>query len=312
MKHFIFLFHIISFLVGFTGIILSNLAYVKFKTKIIKFYSIFMISLTIILLEQTFISYEIINLLDYFWLNVILNMVEYLAVGVMIYFLPLFIHEFAEFQWTSKKKAFFQTTALFPICSLFLYYALPYKRVVTILSSSVLFLVIVYCLGLSIINFRKIKVDITKRVLKTFLTITIIFLPYMYLDARLEQIKSLRDIFPYGLLSVPTFYLLINLVSIYWGLKYFKTNLDGETSSLIKEPLIEVKNKQEQFLEKINFTNREKELIVLLMKGYTYNQLAEELIISLATVKTHVYNIYRKAGVKNKIELFHLINGDEI
>lgn len=311
MKHFVFLYHIISFLVGFTGIILANIAYIKYKTKVIKYYSIFMIALTIILLEQTFTSYEIINLLDYLWLNVILNMVEYLAAGFMIYFLPLFIHEFAEFEWTSKKKAFFQAAALFPVCSLFLYYLLSYKKLITILASSVLFLVIVYCIGLLTINFQKIKDQSKKMVLKIFLSITIIFFPYMYLDTRVEQIISLKVAFPYGLLSVPTFYILINLISIYCGFKYFKVNLDRETSSVTKDSLPEVEKKQEKFFEKINLTNREKELVVLLMKGYTYNQLAEELVISLATVKTHVYNIYRKAEVKNKIELFNLINGDE-
>jgi DNA-binding NarL/FixJ family response regulator len=148
-------------------------------------------------------------------------------------------------------------------------------------------------------------------ILKVFLAITIIFIPYMYLDTRAEQIINLKDTFPYGLLSVPTFYLLINLISIYCGFKYFKANLDIETSSAIKGSLPEVEKNQEHFFKKINLTNREKELVLLLMKGYTYNQLADELVISLATVKTHVYNIYRKAEVKNKIELFNLINGDE-
>lgn len=72
MKHFIFLFHILSFLVGFTAIILSIIVYIKYKTQIIKHYIYFIIALTIILLEQTLSSYKIINLVDSLGLNLIL------------------------------------------------------------------------------------------------------------------------------------------------------------------------------------------------------------------------------------------------
>ena len=78
-----------------------------------------------------------------------------------------------------------------------------------------------------------------------------------------------------------------------------------------QKDIVEVQNKQTEFFEKFNITNREKEIILLLIKGHSYNQLAEELSISLTTVKTHVHNIYRKAEVKNKIQLINLINGEE-
>ncbi|MBZ9625865.1 hypothetical protein G9F71_023960 [Clostridium sp. FP2] len=108
MKHFIFFFHILSFLVGFTGIILSVFTYIKYKTKVIKHYIIFITALTVVLLVQTLISYNIINAVQSLSLNVILNMASYLAVGCIIYFLPLFAHEFAMKEWTSRKNVFFK------------------------------------------------------------------------------------------------------------------------------------------------------------------------------------------------------------
>ena len=68
----------------------------------------------------------------------------------------------------------------------------------------------------------------------------------------------------------------------------------------------EVKTSQ-QNLKNYNFTKRETEIIELLIKGSTYNQISESLYISLPTVKTHVSNIYRKAEVKNKIALINLL-----
>ncbi|MBZ9625864.1 helix-turn-helix transcriptional regulator [Clostridium sp. FP2] len=134
----------------------------------------------------------------------------------------------------------------------------------------------------------------------------------MYLDVRSNQIAILSKLFPYGLLSVPAFYMLWNLFSIYFGVNYFKDNIYKFYNLENQKDAKEVQDKQKHFFEKFNITNREKEIILLLIKGYSYNQLAEELVISLTTVKTHVHNIYRKAGVKNKIQLINLINGEEI
>lgn len=56
-----------------------------------------------------------------------------------------------------------------------------------------------------------------------------------------------------------------------------------------------------------NLTTREQEVTDLLVKGHTYAKIAEDLFISMPTVKTHVSNIYRKVGVKNKMELFYTL-----
>ncbi|AZC18543.1 MULTISPECIES: LuxR C-terminal-related transcriptional regulator [Pseudomonas] len=47
-------------------------------------------------------------------------------------------------------------------------------------------------------------------------------------------------------------------------------------------------------------SRREMELLAMLESGLTYQQIADQLFISLATVKWHVYNIYGKLGVKNR------------
>ncbi len=50
-------------------------------------------------------------------------------------------------------------------------------------------------------------------------------------------------------------------------------------------------------------SDREREIIRLIMKGYTYKLIAKELYISESTVKTHVQNVYTKLNVNNKTEL---------
>ena len=49
-------------------------------------------------------------------------------------------------------------------------------------------------------------------------------------------------------------------------------------------------------------TKRESEVLSLLAKGMTRDEIANKLYISSETVKMHTKNLYKKLKVKNKIE----------
>jgi DNA-binding CsgD family transcriptional regulator len=49
-------------------------------------------------------------------------------------------------------------------------------------------------------------------------------------------------------------------------------------------------------------TQRELEVLRLVVRGRTNKEIAEQLFISLATVERHVANIYRKIGVRSRVE----------
>ena len=49
-------------------------------------------------------------------------------------------------------------------------------------------------------------------------------------------------------------------------------------------------------------SKREKEILETLAKGLLYKQIADQLGISKETVKKHVYSIYEKLHVGNRIE----------
>ncbi|MEZ5128924.1 MAG: response regulator transcription factor [Micropruina glycogenica] len=50
-------------------------------------------------------------------------------------------------------------------------------------------------------------------------------------------------------------------------------------------------------------TRREEEVLVLVAKGGTNAEIAQELFISLTTVKTHVAALMAKLGVRNRVEI---------
>lgn len=51
-----------------------------------------------------------------------------------------------------------------------------------------------------------------------------------------------------------------------------------------------------------SLTEREKQVIDELSKGLGYKEIAGKIFISPETVKQHLKNIYRKMGVRNRME----------
>ena len=52
---------------------------------------------------------------------------------------------------------------------------------------------------------------------------------------------------------------------------------------------------------KFDLTNRELEIVKLLVKGLNNKQIAKELFITCHTVKAHISSIFRKLNVRNRI-----------
>lgn len=71
------------------------------------------------------------------------------------------------------------------------------------------------------------------------------------------------------------------------------------TLKLLREPLVFDDSISK---EEISLTNREIEVLEQLSKGLTYNAIAENLFLSLGTIRKHVENIYTKLQVHNKLE----------
>jgi DNA-binding CsgD family transcriptional regulator len=62
-------------------------------------------------------------------------------------------------------------------------------------------------------------------------------------------------------------------------------------------------------LDCFDLSEREKEVLPLLIEGLSYDEIADRLCISHSTVKTHVRRIYQKTGVSGKIALISRLKG---
>ena len=57
-----------------------------------------------------------------------------------------------------------------------------------------------------------------------------------------------------------------------------------------------------------NLTKRELEIVDLIIEGYTNKEISDKLYISFNTVRTHVFNIFKKMDVKSRSAIVHKIS----
>ena len=62
--------------------------------------------------------------------------------------------------------------------------------------------------------------------------------------------------------------------------------------------------KEEALVKKhaTGITRKELQILQFISEGYQNKEIAEELYHSLGTVKTYIYNLYQKIGVKNRAQ----------
>ena len=97
-------------------------------------------------------------------------------------------------------------------------------------------------------------------------------------------------------------YFISNLVPLFY-LKFY--------SHLVFAPLHSEnpnQEKKELIYNKYEISKREKEVIEQICLGKTNQQIADELFISLQTVKDHTHRIYTKIGIKSRMKLVQMVN----
>ncbi len=89
-------------------------------------------------------------------------------------------------------------------------------------------------------------------------------------------------------------------------LKGIKAIIDGEiwiSRKILLEYVFESFDEKKAIIEeKTSLTPREIEILSLISMGSTNDEIAEKMFISPNTVKTHLYNIFKKINVPNRLQ----------
>jgi DNA-binding NarL/FixJ family response regulator len=79
--------------------------------------------------------------------------------------------------------------------------------------------------------------------------------------------------------------------------------MNGLIASKVLEYFYNEQKKTTASLDKTNLTPREKEMLQLLVKGFSYKEIAANCFISTQTLNSHIKNIYLKLNVHSRAEL---------
>jgi DNA-binding CsgD family transcriptional regulator len=96
---------------------------------------------------------------------------------------------------------------------------------------------------------------------------------------------------------------LFNILSAWWVVRYASISSKYDSVSIGVKSL-----DSDDFANKYKITKRETEVIELICQGKTNKEIADQLFISVETVKDHNYKIFQKTGVKNRTQLVNLIS----
>ena len=69
---------------------------------------------------------------------------------------------------------------------------------------------------------------------------------------------------------------------------------------------ITVNKSLNNFAKTYGLTSRESEILSLINKGLSNQEISDKVVISVSTVKKHIYNIYNKTGVSSRGQLISL------
>lgn len=303
MPHILFLVWVLALVSGIAAITFLSILSARSAGKHIAFNRDVVLSFTVIALPLSAIQYVLnAGLLKSLgiWAS-ILPMSAMGGVALLTLALPRFAHAVTRFKWPAAMEIFLAviTAVSFLGSSVNIFYR--FSGIPSIISFSLLGLSIIYSAVTMIIR-TGIRNAGDKTYKKPLLTVSVMGLASMpflaALDFYYEQLVFLHPWLPRGFYMLPVCYLI-------WNVTFIVHYARGLISPAVHGP-----NPFESFIAKYGLSKRESEVMRPLIKGKSYQEIALELHISLATVKTHIVQIYRKTGAGNKLELVRLMEQD--
>lgn len=294
------LFCIISLFAGISSITLEVFINIKHKKKSLKYFIGLDISLFIIQAMITLNLYmDRVNNKGTF-LSIISNSMDILGTSFSSFFGLLFVSALLGKQILKLRKFVVTLVTAFQLSIITFCYLNPNLSILKYIGQASIIAVVSYEVLVVIVNYKKINDKDLNHAVKVFSMITLSFLPLLIFEYARSEINVFKTFKVFKMFTLPAYFFVINIGTLLWAYSYFNTPAYIVENELTK-----------YFKEKYYITSKESEIIQLMLKGLTYKQIGENLIISPKTVDNHIQNIYKKLKVTNKIQLSNLIRSKE-
>jgi DNA-binding CsgD family transcriptional regulator len=301
MSHLAFLLYLVSFTTGCVSIGISLLIHQQYRKPVIRFYVLFLAGLALILASL------IVNL---YLANTSLegdrtarglsDLLDTAGVILMVYACPLLAVGLLGREPSRTRRMLLGLPALGLLVLAVLRGVVPLGPLSTAAVLLLMFGTIAGSLALLASRLGRIGDRSLRRALRTFLLVTLAFFPLLVVEILREQLTLLRWIHDlFELFSLPSYFFLLNLLSILFAVRYFN-----------RPPYLARQELTGHFKSTFGITDREAEIITLLIQGCSYNQIADRLFIAYKTVDNHLRSIYQKTEVKNRLQLLNLIQAN--
>jgi DNA-binding CsgD family transcriptional regulator len=162
-------------------------------------------------------------------------------------------------------------------------------------------LVSIYAALMVIVFFKRIEDKVVRPVVKSFL---IILAASIVLAAAQVPLVNL--------LAIPERWREVPYVQLLYSLSAAALLIFFASRYLYKSEVSVAKSLPRDFVVRFGISQRECDIIALVMQGFSHKQIGGQLYISNRTVKNHIYNIYQKTGAENKVQLLNMIHSDRI
>ncbi len=295
MEHLIFAYIVISYSSGLLSLIVLILAYLKSRSKWLLYLLCFLIMETLQLLYLGYFEYLCTNNIPILFRSYHFVAI-YGLISLTIVVLPMLANELCKLVHRRSINGFFGFLFLIGLGCI----AVPYYKgyidagiSFNYFISYKIFLVIavaaaLYAFLTLILNTKNID-EIEDQILYWSLA-------FIILITASQLLLPIFKRFPESVLIFATCYLLLNLILLRYLIhKFFNASGPLQRGSVV------------EFITNQRITNREKEILTLIAQGMTNKEIGMKLFITETTVKTHTKNIYKKLGVRNRIQLFNLL-----
>jgi len=129
-----------------------------------------------------------------------------------------------------------------------------------------------------------------------------LFLFFVFTAFLLLNISQGTDVIslPEYLILLPMIIFIVNLVPMIYLKNFVKEIFPQKTSPVSLNRFMSL------LMDKYKISNREQQIILLICNGKSNKEIEDELFLSHHTIKEYIYRIYKKTGVKNRVQLTNL------